>query len=90
MLIIDIYSSKIFKNNNIIRLSQHDTLWKLTFSNRVSKVTQLTGDSYRSRWWLVLTFQTVDKCESYSLVIPRFFYPRAVYQKLSAHLWFYV
>lgn len=100
MLSIDIrYTGFLFffnkyRKNKIICLSQCETssnekLWKLTFSKGVNKIVRLSGDSYRSRWWLVLTFQTLDNKENYSLVIARVIYPKWVFQKLSAYLWLY-
>ncbi len=101
MLIINIKDNPfvgLFKKNNknkIIRLTQYTApgqvdLWKIVFANRDIKIVRLNGDSYRSRWWLVLNFQTLDQHKRYSIVISRFFYPSAVYRKLCAHLWFYV
>lgn len=65
-------------------------LWQILFANREIKIVKLNGDSYRSRWWLILNFQSLDSEQSYSIVISRFFYPCTVFRKLSAHLWYYV
>lgn len=65
-------------------------LWKLLFHNGQTNMAKLTGESYRSRWLLILSFQLLDQKKTYSVVISRFFYPSAVYRKLSACLWFYV
>ena len=71
-----------------------DNLWKLSClnckNNNKTVIVRLTGDSYRTRWWLVLNFETLDSVNTYSIVISRFTYPKAMYQKLSASLWCYV
>lgn len=69
---------------------QNKDLWKLIFSNKTTKIARLSTRGYRSRWWLVLHFQTLDTKENYSIVISRLNYPKAVYRALSAHLWYYV
>ncbi len=80
------------KIKRIVQSNVHaqSDLWKIFFHNGQISMAKLTGDSYRSRWWLILSFQLLDKTKTYSIVIPRFFYPLPTYRKLSAYLWFYV
>jgi hypothetical protein len=86
----------LFKKNKIVRLVQFTAehqkkdLWKLIFSNGVTKIVKLFANGYRSRWWLVLNFQTLDAKESYSIVISRFTYQKEIFQNFSAYLWSYV
>jgi hypothetical protein len=105
MLVIDVchinffYFFNFLKKNRVLRLAQCDArrnqqnqmhLWKLTFSNGVTKIVKLSEGGYRSRWWLILNFQTLDAKQSYSIVISRFIYPKVIFQSLSAYLWSYV
>lgn len=83
------------RHKNIIRIAQSDAhvqadLWKIFFHNGQTNMAKLTGDSYRSRWWLILSFQLLNQQKTYSIAISRFSYPPSTYRKLSAYLWFYV
>lgn len=78
------------RENSSNSYSLKATLWKLVFSNKTTKVVRLSTRGYRSRWWLVLHYQTLDAKETFSIVFSRFKYPNDVYRALSTHLWYYV
>lgn len=83
------------RHKNITRIAQSKAyaqadLWKIFFHNGRTTMAKLTGDSYRSRWWLILSFQLLNQKQTYSIAISRFSYPLPIYRKLSAYLWLYV
>lgn len=83
------------RHKNIAHIAQSNAhaqidLWKIFFHNGQTTMAKLTGDSYRSRWWLILSFQPLNSKKTYSITLSRFSYPLSVYRKLSAYLWFYV
>jgi len=85
----------VVQHKNIKRIAQsyaqeQAELWKIFFHNGQTSMAKLTGDSYRSRWWLLLSFQSLDQQKNYSIAISRFSYPSSAFRKLSAYLWFYV
>lgn len=80
---------------SIARITQSQTqaqenLWKIFFHNGRTAMARLTGDCYRSRWWLILSFKLLDQKKVYSIILSRFASPSSVYRKLSSYLWCYV